>query len=228
LGIKNASLYAVSSSGELAISLRQGFLGGPSGMGTLATVPLGGGAPRSIAEFIEEADWMPDGKRLAVARFLEGRSRVELPIGTLLYSSESGLNHLRVSPRGDRMALFQSARGARSLIAVDLAGKSTTLVPGGIVGQSLAWSRSGDEVWFDELGGWGQYGIKAVDLTGHVRTVASSPVGMIVHDISRDGRVLTERYTSQPGILVLAPGASRERDLSWFDGSRAAGLSDDG
>jgi Tol biopolymer transport system component len=189
---------------------------------------MGGGAPRAIAEFIEDADWTPDGKRLSVRRFLEGRNRIELPLGTVLYSSESGFNHLRISPRGDRIAVFQSVRGSRSLITVDMAGKSTTLVPGGIFGQGLAWSPSGDEIWFDDQSGLGQFAIKAVDLSGRLRTVATIPVGMIVHDISRDGRVLTERYASQPGILVLAPGSSRERDLSWFDGSRLAGLSDDG
>jgi Tol biopolymer transport system component len=51
---------------------------------------------------------------------------------------------------------------------------------------------------------------------------------MIVHDVAKDGRVLVERYGSQPGIFGLAPGASAERDFSWFDGSRLAGLSDDG
>jgi Tol biopolymer transport system component len=228
LAVKNASLYAVSSTGELAISLRQGFLNGPQGVGTLATLPLGGGAPRSIAEFVDEADWTPDGKQLAVRRFLEGRNRIELPLGKVIYASEADLNRPRVSPRGDRIAFFQSKRGTRALLAVDLSGKTTTLVPEGILGQGLAWSPSGDEIWFDDLGGVGQFAIKAVDLSGRVRTVATLPAGMIVHDIARDGRVLTERYASAPGILALAPGASRERDLSWFDGSRLRGLSDDG
>ncbi len=51
---------------------------------------------------------------------------------------------------------------------------------------------------------------------------------MIIHDVSRDGRILAERYGSQPGIFGLAPGQTRERDLSWFDGSHPVGLSDDG
>jgi Tol biopolymer transport system component len=228
LSVKNASLYAVSSTGELAISLRQGFLNGPTGVGTLATLPLGGGAPRSIAEFVEDADWTPDGKQLAVRRFLEGRNRIELPLGKVIYATEDGLNRARVSPRGDRIAFFESKRGTRALLAADLSGKTTTLVREGILGQGLAWSPSGDEIWFDDQGVLGQFAIKAVDLSGRLRTVATLPAGMIVHDIARDGRVLTERYASAPGILALAPGASRERDLSWFDGSRLRGLSDDG
>ena len=111
---------------------------------------------------------------------------------------------------------------------MDLAGKSTTLVKEGIRGQGLAWSPSGDEVWFDDVGERGQFLLKAVDLGGRVRVIDSLPVGLIVHDISRDGRVLVERYSSQPGILGLAPGETTERELSWFDRSSPAGLSDDG
>ena len=229
LGIRNANLYAVSSLGELAISVRQGFLTGPGGVGTLATVPMGGGAPRSIAEYVEDASWTPDGKQLGVLRFLEGRYRIELPLGKVVYSTDvHELARLRVSPSGNRLAFLESRNASRALVSVDLAGKSTALVPEGIHGQGLAWTPSGDEVWFDDQGAQGQFAIEAADLSGRVRTVATLPVGMVVHDIARDGRVLIERYASQRGILVLAPGAARERDLSWFDGSRLAGLSDDG
>src|SRR4029450_10577974 len=58
--------------------------GAPGGTGTLATVPIGGGAPRPIAEFIDRAAWTPDGKQLAIQRFLEGRNRIELPLGRVI------------------------------------------------------------------------------------------------------------------------------------------------
>ncbi|HEY1250557.1 MAG TPA: protein kinase [Thermoanaerobaculia bacterium] len=228
LGVKNASLLSVSSSGDLAVSLRQGFLNGPQGPGTLATVPLGGGAPRSIAEFVDEADWTPDGKQLCVIRFLEGKTRLELPLGKVVFASDSGLSRPKISPRGDRIAFFRNKRGMKALLVSDLSGKESTLVPEGILGQGLAWAPAGDEIWFDDQSGNGQFAIKAVDLSGRVRTVATFPVGLILHDIGRGGRVLAERYASAPGIVALAPGASREHDLSWFDGSRLRGLSDDG
>ncbi len=228
VGVKNADLRSVSPTGELAVSLRERFLGGPSGVGTLATVPIGGGAPRSIAEFIERADWTPDGKQLAVGRFLEGRYRVELPLGKVLYASERSIGVLRISPRGDRIALSERTPQGNSLLTVDLTGKRTVLVKDGIRGQSLAWAPSGEEIWFDDRGERGQFVLNAVDASGRVRTLASMPVGLVVHDISRDGRVLAERYGSQPGIFGLVSGESRERSLSWFDGSSAAALSDDG
>ncbi len=226
-GVKNANLMSVSASGDLAVSVRERFLAGPAGIGTLATVPLGGGAPRSIAEFVEYADWMPDGK-LALVRFLEGRNRVELPLGKVLFTSDHGLRALRASPKGDRLAVFERASVGRSLTVIDLAGKATKLVPGGIQGQGLAWSPSGEEVWFDDRGDHGQFFLKAVDLSGRVRTLASTPVGLIIHDVARDGRCLLERYGSRPGMLGLVAGDTRERDFSWFDGSRLVSLSDDG
>ncbi|MEO8191252.1 MAG: protein kinase [Acidobacteriota bacterium] len=227
-GMKNADLRSVSSTGELAVSLRERFLGGPAGVGTLATMPIGGGAPRSIAEFIEAADWTPDGKQMAVARFLQGRSRIELPLGTVVYASERRLRHLRISPRGDRIAFFESASHGNSLRTVDLSGKTAVLVPDGLHGQGLAWTPSGNEIWFDDRGERGQFVLNAVDLSGRIRNLSRLPVGLLVQDISREGRVLVERYGSQGGILGLAPGEVRERSLSWFDRSTPGALSDDG
>ena len=227
-GLKNADLRSVSSRGELAVSLRERFLGGPAGVGTLATVPIGGGAPKSIAEFTEGADWTPDGEQLAVQRFLEGRYRIELPLGKVLHASERRLRHIRVSPRGDRIAFFESTNNGNSLQTVDLSGKKAVLVKDGIRGQGMAWAPSGEEILFDDQGEHGQYVLNAVDASGRIRRLTSLPVGLLVHDISRDGRVLVERYGSQPGILGRAPGDARERSLSWFDRSLAAALSDDG
>jgi len=227
IGVKNADLFSVSPSGELAISLRERFLAGPGGNGTLATVPIGGGAPRPIAEFIDRAAWTPDGKQLAIQRFLEGRNRIELPLGKVIYATEHGIRVPRVSPRGDRFAFSERFSGRPWIRTVDLAGKSATLV-GPVGGQGIAWSPSGEEVWFDDRGERGQYSLKAVNLAGRVRVLATLPVGLLVHDISKDGRLLVERYDSKPGISVLAPGDTRERDLTWFDRSALIGLSDDG
>src|SRR5512143_864821 len=66
LGIPNADILAISSKGELAILLKKSYLASTVGAGTLARVPLGGGAPREVAENIKFADWSPDGTELAV------------------------------------------------------------------------------------------------------------------------------------------------------------------
>ena len=228
VGVKNSNLLAVSPSGELAISLRDRFLASPLGTGTLATVPLGGGAPRSLAEFVEWADWTPDGKQVAVVRFLEGRNRLELPLGNVLYSSPHVFRGVRISPRGDRVATLERGPEGFSVVTVDRNGKSKTLAGPTIRAQDLTWSPSGEEIWLDDRGEHGQFLLRALDLSGRARTLASSPVGLILHDIARDGRILAERFGLEAGILGLGPGETRERELSWFDGSEPVGLSDDG
>jgi streptogramin lyase len=78
----------MSTSGEMALLLnvRPFAPGSWIQTGTLARAPLGGGAPREILRDIGGADWSPDGKQLAITRFLpaEGRWRLEYPIGTVI------------------------------------------------------------------------------------------------------------------------------------------------
>jgi serine/threonine protein kinase len=228
MGLKSAGLFSVSRSGELAVGLRsEGLNVAPESPGTLATVPMGGGAPRPIAEDIEEADWTPDGKQVAVQRRLEGRHRIELPLGKVIYATDF-MNKLRISPQGDRIAFFELTERGWSLRTVDLAGKSKTLVEDTNRTLLFAWAPHGEEIWFDDRGEHGQSFLKAVDLEGHVRTVLSAPVPLLLHDISPDGRVLVERSVSFSGILGMAPGESGERELSWFGSSFPMGLSADG
>ena len=63
LGIPNANILSVSSRGELAILLKKTNLYGTVGAGTLARVPLTGGAPRQILEDVIMADWAPGWRR---------------------------------------------------------------------------------------------------------------------------------------------------------------------
>ncbi|MBP7678680.1 MAG: serine/threonine-protein kinase, partial [Thermoanaerobaculia bacterium] len=73
LDLPPGDVLAVSSAGELAVSLDRRFIYGFSARGTLARVPLGGGAPRKILTDVEDADFSPDGQELAVSRVVEGR-----------------------------------------------------------------------------------------------------------------------------------------------------------
>lgn len=111
LGLSNATLYAVSSKGELAVGLEAsepfGVRDLPSSAPTLSRVPLAGGAPREVLDRVTWADWSPDGSDVAVVRRLENSQRVEFPIGTVLYETNNNLTHLRVSP---------GASGSRLLI----------------------------------------------------------------------------------------------------------------
>ena len=51
---------------------------------------------------------------------------------------------------------------------------------------------------------------------------------LTLQDISREGRLLVTRDTSRTEMLALAPGETKERDLTWLDWSLPSGISPDG
>src|SRR5205823_2190734 len=107
LGLSDAQLLSVSSKNELAILAHARFVRHRVYVGTLARMPLAGGAPREILENVREADWSPDGNELALIRNLNGRDRLEFPLGKVLYEASGYLSDLRVSPSGDHIAFFE-------------------------------------------------------------------------------------------------------------------------
>jgi hypothetical protein len=67
-----------------------------------------------------------------------------------------------------------------------------------------------------------------VDLEGHLRPAFRAPGGVTLQDISSDGRVLLTRDEQRAGIMAMANGATRERDVSWLDWSLPVDISKDG
>src|ERR1700733_2594962 len=80
LNLLNSTLFAASAK-DLAISIgrRDRYIG--DCQGTLALVPISGGAPRELAEEVVAADWTSDGSEMAIVRHTEGKYRVEYPRG---------------------------------------------------------------------------------------------------------------------------------------------------
>ena len=228
LDIPQARILSISSSGEMAILLHSSALGNP---GTLARVPLSGGAPREILENVNDADWSPDGTALAVSRGVSGRNRIEYPIGTVLYeSSGQPPLSLRVSPKGDSLAFFEYDNGVGdyAVTVLDMRGKKRVLSRGWRVAGNLAWSPKGDEIWFGGSKAGVNAALYAVTLENKERTVAEMPSPMALDDITRDGRALGVAADSRMGITFVSRDDKKERDLSWFDGSRIYDISPDG
>ena len=228
---EGASLLSVSPTGELAILVRRQYLGQFTSRGTLARLPLDGGTPREILEDVQEADWSPDGTKLAVVRWAGGGNRVEYPVGKTLYETRGYVSDLRVSPGGDRVAFMdhQLQWDNRGWVAVvDGEGNKRTLA-GEFVGQAgLAWSPAGDEVWFTASRAGEPLGLYAVTLEGRQRLVARAPQHLFLGDIARDGRALVSTIDTPSDIYGLAPGETKERDLSWIDNSIVEDISADG
>ncbi len=226
-----ADVLAISSAGEMALSLRARPFEGFIYSGTLARVPFAGGAPREVMENIEWADWSPDGSNLAIVRDVAGRKRLEFPPEKVLYTGEGWIGHCRISPKGDLIAFLdhpQHRDDGGSVAVVDLAGKSRTLSDGWASIQGLAWSPRGDEVWFTATKTGGDRSLYATNLSGKVRLLARVPGELTLLDVGRDGDVLLTRGIDRAGLVGLAPGESKERDLSWLDWSTPADLSADG
>ena len=231
LGLRNTQLLSVSSKGELAVLTKVRFLGHRLFDGTLARAPLGGGAPREILEHVREADWAPDGETLAIIREVNGRDRLEFPIGKVLYDSPGYLSDLRVSPAGDRVAFLEHPirfddRGG--VAVVDLAGTKTTLSDGYWGLEGLAWSTDGREVLFAAGLSYAQFMIYGVTLGGERRQALESAGGLTIYDIAADGRWLAARDDIGRSMIVKAPGAAAEANLSWLDFSTPVRLTKDG
>jgi hypothetical protein len=225
LGIENAAILAVSATGEMAISIDCDSRGIPC-MGTLARVPLAGGAPREILSAVISADWSPDGKDLAVAVW----GAIQYPIGKKLYQAESSgfVSSLRVSPDGNLVAFLDhpgrdSERGILSV--VDRAGRKRVLTNEWAKAGPLLWSPAGDEVFFTR---WGGHERRGARLSGGTRSASWVPG---LDDVSRDGLfldtgMLSENYRGV--ILARVPDEPAERNLSWLGRSVAVELSRDG
>ncbi len=232
LGLPKAEIMSVSAAGEMAVLLGSHQANPYSSSGTLARVPLVGGAPREILEDVEWADWAPDGNTLAVVRHVAGRSRLEYPIGKVLYETGGWISHPRFSSKGDKVAFIDHPFPGDSIGAVaivDLQGNKKVLSSsqtGGALG--LAWSPAGDEIWFTATKVGIDRALFAVNLSGAEHLVARVPADLTLQDSWRDGRVLLTRDNWRRGVTVLAPGATGERDLTWLDWSYPLTLSDDG
>ncbi len=226
LGLTGAVLLGISSTGELAVLLNSRVTGPFTVNGTLARVPLTGGAPREVLEGVEWADWSPDGTKLAVVRSAGGQDRLEYPIDAPLYSTTGWISHVRISPKGDQIAFLDHGlrdddRG--TVAVVDLAGHKKTLTQDWPTVQGLTWSPGGDEIWFTNGGG-----VQAVSLSGRGRALTRLPGFFNLHDVRRDGGALIAHDDRRRGMIDLTVGETKERDLALFDISLPADISADG
>jgi hypothetical protein len=226
-----ADILAVSRNGLLAISLNRRPIGHVRYSGTLAQVPISGGAPRSILDDVEEADWSPDG-RLAIVHTVAGKCRLEFPIGHVLYETVGWISAPRFNPRGDAIAFvdhpfINDDRGTVVILTVADRTRHTLGREAQSI-QGLAWRPDGNEVWFAAERESTARALWAVSLRGRERLVISNAGPLSLHDIAADGRVLLTRDLVRAGILANIPGEPRPRDLSWLDYSVVRDLSADG
>jgi serine/threonine protein kinase/Tol biopolymer transport system component len=231
VGLTPAHILGISSKGEMAVNLRpspRAF----THSGTLARVPLAGGAPREAVENVTWADWAPDGQSFAVTREHpgEGFTALEYPPDHIIYRPKGWVSHVRFSPSGEYLAVADHVASGDDgrIVIVDKQGnrKASSSYYSSVEG--LAWAPSGKEVWFSAVPAGSARSIYALDLSGKERLIYRAPGGLTIHDVSRSGLVLLTADKARITLTGLAPGESRERSLSWFDWSLVTDISDDG
>jgi serine/threonine protein kinase/Tol biopolymer transport system component len=231
-GLPRTQVLAVSPAGEMAV-LRDFRVSENhfTHLGTLAQLSIGADAPRDLLDNVEAADWNSAGNALAVVHVVGGQGRLEYPIGKVLYETAGWISHLRFSPKGDRLAFIDhnllGDDGGR-ISVVDLSGKKSDLTDRWASAFGLAWSPSGDEVWFTATATGFSRALRGVSLSGKLRELLSAPGTLTLHDTSADGHALLSRDQMRASAFGLAPGENKERDLSWQDWTVPNDISEDG
>jgi len=226
----DSQVLSISSKGEMAI--RQRTEGGAVPQGMLCVVPLTGGAPRELLGDVLDASWNPGGDSLAAVHAVAGENRLEYPIGKpILTTSTGNITDVAVSPNGKLIAYFDhpNAGDTRGYVAVaDLAGKARRLTREWSDLTGLAWSRSGDEIWFTGSDAGINSALYAVDLNGRQRDLLHIPGRLHLFDISKDDQVLITNEATRLETYGRHAGQDKDIDLSWFDWTIGRAVSNDG
>jgi eukaryotic-like serine/threonine-protein kinase len=230
VGLPSAQILSISSKGEMAINLGATPYTSFRLKGTLARVPLVGGAPREVLDGVHWADWGPDGESFAVIRPTPVGDDLEYPIGNVIYTPQSWVSHVRFSPNGEYLAIADHVPSGDDgrIVIIDTKGNHKASSSFYTSVEGLAWSPNGKEVWFSAVPNGAARSLYALDLSGKERLIYRAPGGVTIHDISRSGLVLLTADKTRLGMFALAPGEAHERSLSWFDWSLLQDLSADG
>jgi Tol biopolymer transport system component len=229
-------LAAVTPGGDLGILRNARYLHHTEWRGTLAVEPLDGGAPRDLLDDVQGADWDPSAsapQRVAAVRqdAASGKTRLEYPVGKVLYETAGWISFPRVSPRGDQVAFLDHPvlnDSLGSVMVADTAANRKTLSSGWAAEAGLAWSPGGREVAFSATRAGSTLAVYAATLDGTLRQLLSSPERLTVMDVSRDGRLLVTAESTRSALMANIAGQDGERDLSWLDHSFRPHLSADG
>ena len=219
----------------LALLVKRSFITGERFVGTLALAPLTGGDPREDEAEVEDAEFDPSGKLLAIVRSrgIGGGSSLEYPAGTTLYKSDGAIRFPRFSRDGRAIAFIEYPAGnsdGGSVALFDLGGSGTasSLTDSWTSVRGLAWSPDGNEIWFAAGRTRTTRELRAVTRGRVERVVLSAPGSVTLWDVATDGRVLLTRDEERRSLVGLPRGQSEERDLSWYDDTGLADISDDG
>jgi eukaryotic-like serine/threonine-protein kinase len=229
LDLPGGDVLAISARGELALSFDRRYVEGFHQSGQLAIAPLEGGVPRIVADDVQHADFTPDGALAIVRR--GGTGFVLELAGRTLLDVGGWLSHPRVSPDGGRVACLvhpspYDDRG--DLVVVDRGGRSRVVSAGWTSANGLAWDPGGRRIWLTATRAGAGTALRTIDLDGGDAVVAQTTGRLRLHDLGSDRGALVTDDVWRLRLMVRAPGAASDVDLSRSDISVAGDLSRDG
>ena len=230
LGIQGSRIVSISAANEIAFIISK--VGFAELAGALYRVPLSGGSPREVLTQVRDAAWGSDGN-LAVVHVVNGKDRLEYPIGKVLYETAGWISQPRFSRSGDKIAFFDhtsepDTRGTVAIVGLKGDPQKHTLTKEWEDERGLAWSPNGNEIWFAAADAGSDDSLRAVSLSGRVRMLLAAPITMLLQDVAADGRVLITAADPRYRVAGHAAGATAEKDLSWYDYTQLRDISSDG
>jgi len=229
LPFASGTLEAVSSHGDLLLGSMNSAHANPGG--ALSRVSMTGGKPQVIFQQAEAADFDRSGRTLAIVRQNGSASVVEFPPGHVIYKSHGWINELRIAPCGSIVAFLDhpvSDDDAGYLRIARSNGTSRQMTGEWSSIDGLAWSPSGNEIWFTASKSGDGRALYAVSEGSRLRRISDSPLSLRVLDVSASGRTLVSLDNYRVTMMAALPGDSAEADLSKFDFSLVEDLSSDG
>ena len=240
--LDDVHLFAVSPDGCLIVGLAPRTWNGFNTVATLAILPAAGGTPSELLDGVQCADLQPGhppgaaaemARRLAIVREVDSKSRLEFPIGRVLFETGGWISHLRFCPTGRRIAFIEHPipmDDEGQIVVIDLAGheggRSRILAKEFLTLQGLAWLQ--DEVWFTAARRGTSRALYRLDMQGAERLTYQGLGNLRLHDAVAPGALLI--CVERDSFVTIARHADdpAERDITWHTWTTPRDISADG